>query len=247
MTPLLALIVDDEAPARAELRYLLAAHAGEVEVVGEAASVREALALASRLSYDVVFLDIDMPERTGMDAAFELLDWTPRPLVVFVTAHDDQAIQAFSVDAVDYLLKPVDERRLAQAVRRLVALAEGAEGRRPRGPGLDRVLVTRRGATQLLDHDDVLYAEADGDNSWIHTTTGERLLSGQSMRELEDALPSSVFFRIHRSVIVNLRHIGSLETFAPGRSAVRLDDGTGTTLEVARRQTRALKQHLGLR
>ncbi len=116
-----------------------------------------------------------------------------------------------------------------------------------RGPALDRVLVTRRGETQLLEHEDVLYAEADGDNSWIHTTAAERLLSGQSMRELEDALPSNVFFRIHRSVIVNLRHVGSLETVAPGRSAVRLDDGAGTTLEVARRQTRALKQHLGLR
>ncbi len=247
MTPLLALIVDDEAPARAELRYLLAAHAEDVEVVGEAASVREALALASRLDYDVLFLDIDMPERTGMDAAFHLLDWNPRPLVVFVTAHDDQAIQAFSVDAVDYLLKPVEERRLAQAVRRLVALSEGGEARRPRGPHLDRVLVTRRGETQLLDHADVLYAEAEGDNSWIHTTAGERLLSGQSMRELEDALPSSVFFRIHRSVIVNLRHIGSLETSTPGRSVVRLDDEPGTTLEVARRQARALKQHLGVR
>ena len=247
MTPLCALLVDDEAPARAELRYLLSAHAEEIEVVGEAASVREALALASRLEYDVVFLDIDMPDRTGMDAAAALLDWDPRPLVVFVTAHDDHAIQAFSVDAVDYLLKPVEEQRLAHAVRRLVALAEGSEARRSKGPELGKLLVVRRGEAQLLDHADVLFAEADGDNCWIHTTGSERLASTLSMRELEDALPSTIFFRIHRSVIVNLRHVGSLETTTPGHTGVRLDDEAATTLEVARRQTRALKQHLGLR
>lgn len=239
---LLALIVDDEAPARAELRYLLE-RVGGVEVVGEAASVREALALASRLDYDVVFLDINMPELTGMDAARELALWPRSPAVVFVTAHDDHAIQAFAVDALDYLLKPVSDERLARCVARLQALrGDGAR----RGPELTRVAVTRRGETVLIDPADIVYAEAEGDYSWIHTVDGDRLLASQSMRELEDILPATTFFRVHRSHLVNLNRVAALEQIAPGRVGVRLS-GDGAVLEVARRQTRALKQHLGLR
>jgi DNA-binding LytR/AlgR family response regulator len=240
---LLALIVDDEAPARAELRFLLEGIGG-VEVVGEAASVREALALASRVTYDVVFLDISMPDLTGMDAARELSTWPKSPAVVFVTAHDDHAIQAFTVDAVDYLLKPVSEERLARCVQRVIALRQGGDPRRPAAGELLKVPVSQDGETRLLDAEDVLYLEADGDHCWVHVP-GERLASQRSMRELEDALPATVFFRIHRSYLVNLRRVVALETVAPGRSGVRLGDGT--VLEVARRQTRALKQHLGLR
>jgi DNA-binding LytR/AlgR family response regulator len=239
---LLALIVDDEAPARAELRYLLERR-DDVEVVGEAASVREALALASRLDYDVVFLDINMPDLSGMDAARVISAWPRRPAVVFVTAHDDHAIQAFGVDAVDYLLKPLSEARLAQCLSRVMAVRGTATARET--PALEKVAVSRRGETLLLDYDDVLYAEAEGDHCRITSASGERLLSINSMRELEDALPATVFFRIHRSFLVNLRHVVALESIAAGRAGVRLGDGT--VLEVARRQTRALKQHLGLR
>jgi DNA-binding LytR/AlgR family response regulator len=164
---------------------------------------------------------------------------------VFVTAHDDHAIQAFSVDAVDYLLKPVSEDRLQRCIQRVAAI-RGTDGARRSGPALARVPVTRRGETLFLDIDDVLYAEADGDRSVIHTDV-ERLPSSQSMRELEDQLPSTVFFRIHRSYLVNLRRVAALEQIAAGRTGVRLTDDEGTVLEVARRQVRGLKQHLGLR
>jgi DNA-binding LytR/AlgR family response regulator len=241
---LLALIVDDEAPARAELRYLLE-QVGDVLVVGEAASVREALALASRVEYDVVFCDISMPELSGIDAAREIAAWPRRPKVVFVTAHEDYAVQAFSVDAFDYVLKPVSEERLARTVQRLRSALRN-EPVKGSGPELAKVPVTRRGETLLLDHDDVYYAEADGDYSRI-ATYDERYFSTQSMRELEDLLPSARFFRIHRSYLVNLQKVASLEQAAPGRWQVRLADSGGTTLEVARRQTKGLKQHLGLR
>ena len=241
---ILALIVDDEAPARAELRYLLE-QVEDVSVVGEAASVREALALASRVDYDVVFCDISMPELSGIDAAREIAAWPKRPRVVFVTAHEDYAVQAFSVDAFDYLLMPVSEERLARTVQRLRS-ALRAEPVRSAGPELAKVPVTRRGETLLLDHDDVYFAEADGDYSRI-STYDERYFSTQSMRELEDLLPASRFFRIHRSYLVNLQKVSSLEQAGPGRWQVRLADQAGTTLEVARRQTKGLKQHLGLR
>jgi two-component system, LytTR family, response regulator len=243
MSPL-ALIVDDEAPARAELRYLLE-KTGEIEVVGEAASVREALALAARVDYDVVFLDVSMPELTGIDAARELAAWPKRPLVVFVTAHQDYAVQAFSVDAFDYLLKPVSEERLGRTVDRLQAALRGQPAR-SQGPALAKVPVARRGEAVLLDHDDVYWAEANGDATRV-ATYDEVLPSGQSMRELEDILPSSRFFRIHRRHLVNLQRVTRLELADSGRWVVHLSDGAGTTLEVARRQTRALKQHLGLR
>jgi DNA-binding LytR/AlgR family response regulator len=240
---LLALIVDDEAPARAELRFLLE-RIGDVEVVGEAASVREALALAARLDYDVVFCDISMPELTGIDAAREIMSWPKRPHVVFVTAHQDYAVQAFSVDAFDYLLKPVAEERLAQTVERLRSALRGTP-ERARGE-LAKVAVTRRGETLLLDHDQVYFMLAEGDYARV-ATYEERYLSMQSLRELEDALPPALFFRIHRSSIVNLQKVAALEQSSPGHWIVRLSDSDATQLEVARRQTRALKQHLGLR
>ena len=241
---MLALIVDDEAPARAELRFLLE-RVGGVSVVGEAASVKEALALAGHLDYDIVFCDISMPELTGIDAARELQAWPNRPLVVFVTAHQDYAVQAFSVDAFDYLLKPVSEERLAQTVDRLrSALRKQPE--RTIGPDLAKVAVTRRGEALLLDHDQVYYALAEGDYTRIFTHD-DRYLSTQSMRELEDVLPASRFFRIHRSSLVNLQKVTVLEQAAPGKWVVRMSDAEATQLEVARRQTRALKQHLGLR
>jgi DNA-binding LytR/AlgR family response regulator len=241
---LLALIVDDEAPARAELRYLLE-RADDIDVVGEAASVREALALAARVEYDVVFCDISMPELTGIDAARELAAWPKRPLVVFVTAHQDYAVQAFSVDGFDYLLKPVSEERLGRTVARLHAARRGQPARST-GPALAKVPVTRRGEAVLLDHDDVYWAEANGDATRV-ATYDEVLASSQSMRELEDVLPSARFFRIHRRHLVNLQRVARLELADSGRWVVHLTDGAGTTLEVARRQTRALKQHLGLR
>ena len=241
---MLALIVDDEAPARAELRFLLE-RVGDVEVVGEAASVREALALASRLDYDVVFCDISMPELTGIDAARVLMSWPKRPHVIFVTAHQDYAVQAFTVDAFDYLMKPVSEQRLAQTVERLRTSLR-AQPDRTSGPELAKVAVTRRGETLLLDHDEVYFALAEGDYTRV-ATYEDRFLATQSMRELEDLLPATRFFRIHRSSLVNLQKVSSLEPLTQGRFAVRMSDAAGTQLEVARRQTRALKNHLGLR
>ena len=125
--PIRALLVDDEAPARSELRYLLAAHS-DVQVVGEAASGSEALALARDLRYDVVFLDVEMPGATGLETAPHVHEQREPPAVVFVTAHERYAVDAFAVEAFDYLLKPVDPDRLAR-VRRAAARANVRERR----------------------------------------------------------------------------------------------------------------------
>ena len=157
-----ALLVDDEAPARSELRYLLDGHA-DVHVVGEAASAREALELARELAPDIVFLDVEMPGLSGVEAAPLVRERTDPPAVVFVTAHERYAVDAFAVEAFDYLLKPVDPDRLARVVERL--RERSVEQVLP----VEKVPVVSAGGTELLDYDQVHYAQADGDYSRVHT------------------------------------------------------------------------------
>src|SRR3954454_9798249 len=172
-----ALLVDDEAPARSELRYLLAAHP-EVEVIGEAESATEALDLSRALAHDVVFLDVEMPGLTGVEAAPLVRERTDPPAVVFVTAHERYAVDAFAVEAFDYLLKPVDPDRLARVVERL--RERSAAGAAP----VEKVPVVAGGRTELLDFDQVHYAQADGDYSRVHTYDRSYLCTS-SLGELE--------------------------------------------------------------
>ncbi|HEY2939487.1 MAG TPA: LytTR family DNA-binding domain-containing protein [Gaiellaceae bacterium] len=230
-----ALLVDDEAPARSELRYLLAAHP-EVEVVGEAASAAEALKLASVVPYDVVFLDVEMPGLSGLEAARLVRGRAGRPQLVFVTAHEQYAIDAFVVEALDYLLKPVEPERLAQVVRRLSA------ARRPAAAPVEKIPVVSGGQTALLDWDDVHYAQADGDYSRIHTYDRSYLCT-QSLRQLEGALPGR-FARIHRSYLVNLAKVAAVKRAGPDRLRLALDDRDRTELDVSRRQSKAVRERL---
>ncbi|MDX6490310.1 MAG: two-component system, LytTR family, response regulator [Gaiellaceae bacterium] len=230
-----ALLVDDEAPARSELRYLLATHP-EVEVVGEAATAVEALKLAGAVPYDVVFIDVEMPGLSGLDAARLVHGRTGAPQLVFVTAHEQYAIEAFAVEALDYLLKPVDPERLAQVVRRL--------GKRPAAPApVQKIPVVSGGETVLVDWDDVHYARADGDYSRVHTYDRSYLCT-RSLRELEETLPAGQFARIHRSYLVNLRKVAAVKRPGGDRLRLALDDAERTELDVARRQSKAVRERL---
>src|SRR5258708_19635905 len=157
-----ALLVDDEAPARSELRYLLASHR-EIDVVGEAASAAEALDLSRELAHDVVFLDVEMPGLTGLEAAPLVRVRTDPPAVVFVTAHERYAIDAFAVEAFDYLLKPVDPDRLVRVIERLQE--RSVENAVP----VEKVPVVSGGGTELLDYDQVHYPQAAPDYSPLPT------------------------------------------------------------------------------
>ncbi len=232
-----ALLVDDEAPARSELRYLLSTHL-EVEVVGEAASAAEALKLASVVPYDVVFLDVEMPGLSGLEAARLVHGRPGRPQLVFVTAHEQYAVDAFAVEALDYLLKPVEPERLAQVVRRL----SGTE--RPAAAPVEKIPVVSGGETVLLDWDEVHYARADGDYSRIHTYDRSYLCT-QSLRQLEGTLPGR-FARIHRSYLVNLAKVAAVKRAGPDRLRLALDDRERTELDVARRQSKAVRERLRL-
>jgi DNA-binding LytR/AlgR family response regulator len=232
-----ALLVDDEAPARSELRYLLAAHP-EVQVVGEAASAPEALELARDLRYDVVFLDVEMPGLTGLEAAPLVHERRDPPAIVFVTAHAEYAVDAFAVEAFDYLLKPVDPERLARVVERL-------RERTPESAApVEKVPVVSGGGTELLDFDQIHYAQADGDYSRIHTYD-RAFLCTSSLGELAERLPTG-FARIHRSYIVNLAKVSAVRRASPDRFRVQLADASRTELDVARRQSREIRERLGL-
>ena len=231
-----ALIVDDEEPARGELRYLLAAHP-EVEVVGEAATSGDALGLAGSVRYDVVFLDIELPGMTGLEVARLVLDRRERPAVVFVTAHDRYAVDAFAVEAFDYLVKPVDPERLARVVERLSQAREAPKT-------VEKIaVVSAGGAKTLLDYDAVYWIAADGDYSRVHTYD-RAYLSTSSLRELGEELPAARFARIHRSHLVNLGKVAAVRRGGPDRLRLVLDDQQQTELDVARRQTRALRERL---
>jgi two-component system, LytTR family, response regulator LytT len=232
-----ALLVDDEAPARSELRYLLGSHP-EVTIVGEAASASEALAHAPSLRYDVVFLDVEMPGLTGVEAAPVVRDRRDPPAVVFVTAHEHYAVDAFAVEAFDYLLKPVDPDRLARVVERL--RERSSETASP----VEKIPVVAGGGSELLDYDQIHYVQADGDYSRVHTYD-RSYLSTASLGELEEKLGAR-FVRIHRSYLVNLGKVAGVRRPAPDRFRLQLADAAHTELDVARRQSRQLRERLGL-
>jgi two-component system, LytTR family, response regulator LytT len=233
-----ALLVDDEAPARSELRYLLSAHAG-VEVVGEAASASEALELARSVHYDVVFLDVEMPGLSGVQAAPLVRDRRDPPAIVFVTAHAEYAVDAFAVEAFDYLLKPVDPERLARVIERL------RERTVENVAAVEKIAVVSGSRTELLDYDQVHYVQADGDYSRVHTYDRSYLCTA-SLGELEERLPSARFARIHRSYLVNLAKVAGVRRAAPDRFRLQLTDAEQSELDVARRQSRQLRERLGL-
>ena len=211
-----------------------------MQVVGEAASAAEALALAKAVHYDVVFLDIEMPGLKGIDAARLVREQPRAPAVVFVTAHAEYAVDAFSVEAFDYLLKPVDPERLARVVERLLE-----RGRAPAGAPVEKIPVVAGGRTELIDFDAVHYVQADGDYSRVHTYDRSYLCT-TSLGELEETLPSNRFARIHRSYLVNLAKVAAVKRAGPDRIRLALDDKERTELDVARRQSRQLRERLRL-
>lgn len=233
-----ALVCDDEAPARSELRYLLD-EAGGVEVVGEASSAVEALQLIKAFPYDVVFLDIDMPGLDGIQMAEVLGTLDRPPAIVFVTAHSEHAVKAFEVAAVDYLMKPVEIERLKQAVERLEPVEPD------KGARVERIPVEKSGKKLLLHADDILYIMAKDDYTYLHTD-GERYLSTLSLSALEKKLEPNGFFRVHRRFLVNLASVREVVPMYGGTLLLTLTDSEGTQVPVSRRRVSTLKKALGL-
>jgi two-component system LytT family response regulator len=236
-----ALIVDDERLARRELRSLLAAHP-EVAVVGEADSVARALAVIESEQPGLVFLDIQLAGETG----FDLLERVgPADFkTVFVTAFDAYAIRAFEVNALDYLLKPVNPARLRQAIDKL--LAGGARPPAdPRPLAIDDRLYLELGRRSVfLKISRVTHVTAAGDYSEVFTAEGQRHLVEKPLREWEARLPEKFFSRIHRNCIVNLEYVERMEGWFNRSQRVFLQ-GRGEPLTVSRRYAARLKEKFG--
>ena len=229
-----ALIVDDERLGRAELRRLLGAHP-EVEIVGEARDADQAQALIEQLQPDLLFLDIQMPGRSG----FELLAQLDRvPLVIFTTAYDDYALRAFEVNALDYLLKPVSPERLAAALAR-AALRKA----RPVMEGRQRIFVKDGERCWFVTLSDVALFESEGNYTRLHFG-GNRPLVLRSLTYLEERLDQAVFFRASRKHIINLRFVDAIDSWANGGFLVRLKGGM--QVEMSRRQAQKFKEVMSL-
>jgi two-component system LytT family response regulator len=228
-----ALIVDDEPLARASLRTLLEREPQAINIF-EARTGHEAVSLILGERPDVVFLDVQMPEMNGFDVVRQV-GATAMPDVVFVTAHDQFAIQAFEINALDYLLKPVSEERFAEALQRT------RSHRRRRGDDSDRIVsllqtlasppktltriaVRSAGKTRFVDLEDVLWIQAAENYVQLHTANSRHLVHA-TMHSMLERLDPEVFVRIHRSVIVNVRHIKQIETVGQGDYMLTLDNG----------------------
>ncbi len=252
--PLTVLAVDDEAPALDELAYLLGRHPdiGEVFRAGDATS---ALRELNARTIDAVFLDINMPGLSGIELAGVLANFSHRPAIVFVTAHDDKAVAAFDVGAVDYLLKPIREDRLDEAIRRVLsaqaappAASQTAEvpdqsgGRRTES---DVVPAELGGVTHLVPRDSIGWVEAEGDYARLHSASGSHLVR-IPLSTLETRWRDHGFQRVHRSYLVALRLVTGLRT-TDGAVLVRLRaNGASPAVElpVSRRQARELRDRV---
>ncbi len=233
-----AMVVDDEAPARSEMRFLLD-EVGGVEVVSEADNVRDAILNLKKDPCDVIFLDINMPGVNGMQFAQALTKFKNLPLVVFVTAYSDYATSAFDVNAVDYLMKPVELDRLRQAVEK-VNNARGA-GEKAAGAGA-RIPVEKGGKKVFVPIDDIRFVMAKDDYSCIYTGD-EHYLSTISLTKLEEKLEGGNFFRVHRRYIVNLSYVTEVKNVSGGTLLLTVS-GSEEQIPVSRRRVAPLKKIL---
>jgi two-component system LytT family response regulator len=237
-----ALVIDDERLARQELIKLLKKHQ-EIEIIGEAANADEGVAMIKELKPDLIFLDIHMPGKTGFDL-LEELDDVPR--VIFVTAYDEYAIEAFKVNALDYLLKPVEPKLLSAAIDRIFQMKPEVEA--------------HDHAEQKLTEESQIFLK-DGDKCWFVTLKDVRMFESEgnyvrvffnnykplilkSLNNLEKKLDEATFFRANRKFIINLKWIESIENWFSGGLLVKLKGGE--TVEVSRRQAARFKDMMSL-
>jgi two-component system LytT family response regulator len=241
------LCADDEPHALESLRQLISADPG-LELVGSCSSGDEAIRLARELAPDLLVLDIRMPGSSGLDVV-AALDPEARPLVVFATAYDDHAVEAFELHAVDYLLKPFDDARFTKALLR-------ARERQKEGPapgrarleelleerGEDRLVIHREGAMVMVPFEDILWVEAADQYVKVHGADGRTELMRASMGHVEKRLPAEDFLRVHRSAIIRRQAVRALTSSTSGTGRLTLEGGT--TVPVSRTRMALVRRTL---
>jgi two-component system, LytTR family, response regulator len=260
-----AIVVDDEQLARDELAFLLG-QLGGVDIIGQAGNGLEALTTIERIRPDVVFLDVQMPGLTGFEVARRLLDNRAAAHIIFVTAYDQHAIEAFEVNAVDYLLKPVEQARLVLAldrVRRRISVERVLEGDAAMGVNsaqLEKIvqLVAERQSRRerlaikvgerfvLVQAEDVVYASLGDDGIAVVTDQHAGTSNYRTLDELQDRLDPTVFWRVHRSHLVNINKIKEIVPWFSRNFMLRMKDEKATEIPVSRTHTRRLREYLKL-
>ncbi len=245
------LIVDDEAPARLELRYLLD-KITNIQVIGEATNAIEAIELIKALNYDLIFMDIQMPGLSGLEVVATLKEMPRMPAVVFVTAYSEHAVKAFELDAVDYLVKPIDEDRLARTVAKVEKLLTSQPATLKPKPAvekslidIDRIPVESRGKTLLLSIKDIVYISSRNDIVFVHTADNT-YITRFTLKNLEERLQSKSFLRVHRGYIVNLRHVIEIVPMYGRSYVLKVRCNQQNEIPVSRRRGQSLKAMLGM-
>ncbi len=263
MTPLRILVVDDEQLARAELCYQLERLDG-LEIVAQAGNGVEALAAVERFEPDLVFLDIQMPGLNGFEVARRLLGTEEAPALVFVTAFDQHAIEAFEVNAVDYLLKPVEPGRLEQAIDR-ARRRVGADRSNPALPiplndqleQIVKMMAAGRGRREqvalkvgerfmLVQAEEIIFASLADESINIVTGQVTGTSNYRTLDDLQARLDPEVFWRVHRSHLVNINKIKEIVPWFSRNYILRMKDAKGTEIPVSRAQTKRLREYLKL-
>ena len=254
-----AVIVDDEQLARDELAYLL--RELDIDIVAQGKNGVEAVNLVKEFSPDLVFLDVQMPGLDGFGVIKKLMDRkVPLPQIVFATAYDQDAVKAFEVNAIDYLLKPFDKKRVAQAIQKARAKqdADGLPAEKietlvrmieSQKQPASKVLLKAVGRMFLVDQKDICYAWIE-DGVITVVTGGVAGMEGQSncrtLEELLDSLDANLFWRAHRSYLVNINRIREVVPWFKSSYQLRMDDKKQTEIPVSRAQTKRLRELFGL-
>ena len=246
-----ALIVDDEKLARDEMRFLLGSEK-DVEIVAEASGGREAVALVREKKPDIVFLDIQMPEVNGFQVVHELVETGDIPLIIFATAYDQYAIRAFEVNALDYLLKPIDRERLGEALARArrampqreefaMRLRKLAEGIRIKTSFLPRIVVRKGEEPAVVDVERVAMLRREGYRVTAHTDEGKFPTNYRDLDEVEIQLDPAIFIRLGGDYLVNIRAIADVIPWSGGNFMMTLEDADKTEVRLNRSQAKLLK------
>lgn len=236
-----AIIIDDERLAREGLKSLLKVHT-DVQIVAEASNADEAIALIDSHKPELIFLDIQMPEKSGFDLLEELIE---TPVVIFTTAYNEFAIKAFEVNALDYLLKPINEQRLAEAIqkakRQIIELQQHKE-KAKLSPN-ERVFIKDGERCWFVKLQDIRLIESSGNYAKIYFDKYQPLIH-RTLNALDEKLDNGLFFRVNRQQIINLDYIDKIEPFYNNGFMIYLKDGT--KVEVSRRQAVKFKEMMSL-
>jgi DNA-binding LytR/AlgR family response regulator len=266
---LTALIIDDEPLARQELQYLLE-RAGGVEVLAQGTNGIEAVELIRTHHPDLVFLDVQMPGLDGFGVLKKLLDRKlPMPQVVFATAFNQYAVRAFEVNAVDYLLKPFDRKRVLQTIEKALARRAATSGESPSDAKLDallrlveeqahsqanitprptsgKVVIRAQSRLLLVDQREICFASIEEGTITVVTRNFEGHSNCRTLEELNEQLDPETFWRVHRSYLVNIQHIREVVPWFKSSYQLRMDDAKKTEIPVSRAQTKRLRELFNL-